>query len=120
MKNVIEIKKDFEVPGTDILLEKGDKIRVLKEAKNKYSINVKINNSTIKELKAAIASKNIDDINLLGWYAWSDFEDSFWETVRKELSTELAELPDEEQDDGEYDEFWKGFRDGYMGEDYNL
>jgi len=36
MKNIIEIKEDFEVPGTDIMLEKGDKIRVTSKLSEEF------------------------------------------------------------------------------------
>ena len=31
MKNIIEIKEEIQIPGTQIILEKGDRIEVLKE-----------------------------------------------------------------------------------------
>lgn len=31
MKNIIEIKEEFEIPGTDIILEKGDRIEIITE-----------------------------------------------------------------------------------------
>lgn len=31
MKEIIEITKDVQIPGTDIMLEAGDKIEILKE-----------------------------------------------------------------------------------------
>lgn len=37
-ENVIEIKEELQVPGTDIILEEGDKIKVVKEAKLHYGV----------------------------------------------------------------------------------
>lgn len=31
MKNIVEIKEELEIPGTNVILEKGDKIQILKE-----------------------------------------------------------------------------------------
>lgn len=34
-KEFIEVEEDFRIPGTDIIIEKGDKIAVLSDAKKK-------------------------------------------------------------------------------------
>jgi len=62
MKNIIEVKEEFEIPGTDVILEKGDKIKVLKEMSDNRSM-------AIRYLRAVLDDENnpgiIDEISMM-------------------------------------------------------
>ncbi len=49
MKNIIEIKEELEIPGTDIILEKGDKIKIMKEMSENRSMAIRYIRAVIEE-----------------------------------------------------------------------
>ena len=55
-KVIVEITEDFEIPGTDIMLEKGDKIEVLKERHVESGQEGMAINYALEELEEAIKS----------------------------------------------------------------
>jgi len=79
-KEIIEIQEDFKIPDTDIVLEKGDKINILKE--------YKFNSSDIEKMVQLIVdSLNIENLNsdVTSYTAGKDFSGEVLYRVEKAI-----------------------------------
>lgn len=66
-ENLIEIKEEVRIPGTDIILERGDKVKIMKEAY--YRMPDSIIGNELYSFKNEIVSfyenlKNGNDVNM--------------------------------------------------------
>ena len=64
--NVIEIKNELRIPGTDVILEAGDKIKVLKESRGDlFNIRGELIKETDRLNLIEISIPNVDSIYLI-------------------------------------------------------
>jgi len=94
-KNVIEIKEDVRIPGTDVILEAGDQVEILKE-------------DTVKDIVRALAPI----IKRMSWDSESDGE-IMGDALNEAVYDFLVEGNEEAEENWELGEspFFEGLRE---------
>lgn len=83
-QNTIKIKEDVRIPGTDIILEEGDRIEILKESRLLYSAIAEVE-TLLYEITQKTAGNPVDTA-----FSFVSGIETFMETSEEEYGIDFA------------------------------